>query len=902
MTEQDRLCFLPWVRQGLAAGITTVDRSPGQAGNARLQVRLAVNDTALTPVGVELQGPAEVQGFDPQQVLRTDPPASATAFESNCFASIELRRPDFPWLFTPARADDAGRIRPWLCLAVVRRQEGVSLGATPNAPAPVLRIAHPARPGEELPDLADCWAWAHAQTSGTADDPQAVRQAIGDPAGRSLSRLICPRVLEPETDYLAAVVPTFELGRRAGLGLPIAARDTATLAMAWSSGGAAPKEIELPVYYAWGFRTGPGGDFASLAARLKAGGAAGIGTRPLEIGEPGFPLPPTLPASIRTRLPGALAPMAVDADTDRPPPPYRAALADLLARAVPAGDGADSEPLLAPPRYGSVYAGRESLQLDSSGWFDALNLDPRWRVAAALGARVVQNEQERLVAAAWSQAAELLRNNRQRARLKLAMAVCESLVERHLMALDEDATLRFAAPAFARLRAGGPSDRTLLMAMRDSSLPVAAVGNAMRRIARQRGPLARRMAAQGYDRAATPTWTARLRFGDIPARSAPPQLRTSLTDLPGREAIAANLWHRHFGVAAEGTPLRPRPAADLLPAAWDYPGHFRAAVVAHLDRLAGPQSPVGASAFGGLRPPMPEVAERVRAQMGARVSMVRLALAIATDPAAGDGDRALDERRLTPTLPLPLYQGLRNLSPSLLLPGVERLAPDTAIALETNRAFAEACLVGANDEMARELAWRGFPVDPSGTFLRDFWDRGAAGSHDIGELAGDPDRGLGSAGAQESARFVLLLKCELLRRYPDALLYLLPAQGDSQPAPAPLNPAFSGSVEPDIAFFGFPIDPRVATGADGGPGYYAVIEEHPTAPRFGLDAGILPEGLRHLRIDGPPSGLPPGPFVWGRNSAHMACIARREPVRVLIHASHLMTLAPSTDSSELPEA
>ena len=34
----------------------------------------------------------------------------------------------------------------------------------------------------------------------------------------SLSRLVCPRMLEPDTDYIACVVPTFELGRKAGLG------------------------------------------------------------------------------------------------------------------------------------------------------------------------------------------------------------------------------------------------------------------------------------------------------------------------------------------------------------------------------------------------------------------------------------------------------------------------------------------------------------------------------------------------------------------------------------------------------------------------------------------------------------------------------------------------------------
>ena len=61
-------------------------------------------------------------GIDPNQVIRTDPRAGANDFESNCFASIEFDRPDLPWLLTPARANSAKQLRPWLCLVVLRKQ------------------------------------------------------------------------------------------------------------------------------------------------------------------------------------------------------------------------------------------------------------------------------------------------------------------------------------------------------------------------------------------------------------------------------------------------------------------------------------------------------------------------------------------------------------------------------------------------------------------------------------------------------------------------------------------------------------------------------------------------------------------------------------------------------------
>jgi hypothetical protein len=99
-------------------------------------------------------------------------------------------------------------------------------------------------------------------------------------------------------------------------------------------------------------------------------------------------------------------------------------------------------------------------------------------------------------------------------------------------------------------------------------------------------------------------------------------------------------------------------------------------------------------------------------------------------------------------------------------------------------------------------------------------------------------------------------------------------------------------MEPDLSFFGFNLPTAAVTGSDGTPGYYIVIQEHPTAPRFGLDVGTPTGGVSHLGIAaGPPAGLPPGGLQWGRNSAHMAGITRQLPVRVAIHASLFVTAA-----------
>ena len=119
-----------------------------------------------------------------------------------------------------------------------------------------------------------------------------------------------------------------------------------------------------------------------------------------------------------------------------------------------------ADPLLAPPIYGRWYAGRATVTPGAANWLDSLNLDPRWRSAAALGTEVIQQHQEALMASAWEQAAEIQPVNQRLRQLQMSMAVGESLHARHLFPLSEDMTLRFASPAFGRLRMPTPEPRS----------------------------------------------------------------------------------------------------------------------------------------------------------------------------------------------------------------------------------------------------------------------------------------------------------------------------------------------------------------------------------------------------------------------------------------------------------
>ncbi len=48
---------------------------------------------------------------------------------------------------------------------------------------------------------------------------------------------------------------------------------------------------------------------------------------------------------------------------------------------------------------------------------------------------------------------------------------------------------------------------------------------------------------------------------------------------------------------------------------------------------------------------------------------------------------------------------------------------------------------------------------------------------------------------------------------------------------------FPGALQPDITFFGFDFRTDRGDRRRRSAGYYMVIQEHPTEPRFGLDTG-----------------------------------------------------------------
>lgn len=502
--------FLPWVQPGLAANIpdSAVDKlGANQSGVVSLPVRLIVNTEPIDKT-VRLYGPGDITGIDPQQVVRVEPRRGTNDFEPNYFPGIEFDRPDFPWLFTPAKSDAQGRLRPWLCLVVVRKQEGVALRSAGSLPLPVLEIKAPAIPGNELPDLSESWAWAHTQVTGS-EKSQLQNTLGGDPA-RSVSRLLCPRRLDPLTEYLACVVPSFDLGVKAGLNQPIPA--TNKLDPAWLSGAQSPTQITLPVYYHWEFSTGEGGDFEELARKLVARIIPPeVGKRPMDIGQPGFkPQPP--PKTLG--LEGALRPVKSKSDDwpDAARLPFQSTLQQILNTPwkVATDNTANQDPIVAPPIYGCWQAAVHQVGVGAppalptpppvwppTFWLNELNLDPRTRVAAAAGTQVVQQEQEQLMASAWEQLGEIEKINQRLRQAQLSRAVNAVYHAKNFSRFSGETFLKIVAPAQSRvvlserpanLPPTAPPVKTLLtQKIAATFMPSSAVSAPLRRLARPRG-------------------------------------------------------------------------------------------------------------------------------------------------------------------------------------------------------------------------------------------------------------------------------------------------------------------------------------------------------------------------------------------------------------------------------
>jgi hypothetical protein len=244
--------------------------------------------------------------------------------------------------------------------------------------------------------------------------------------------------------------------------------------------------------------------------------------------------------------------------------------------------------------------------------------------------------------------------------------------------------------------------------------------------------------------------------------------------------------------------------------------------------------------------------------------------------------------------------------------------------LLTNPAFTETFLVGLSDEMGRELLWRDYPTDQRGTYFFRFWD---PDNDELGQrIHAFTPQPLGnhmkaSVGGAEG-RVVLVIRGELLQRYPDAIILALRAGAlDAQGHPTFIDPdtdptamarvLFHAHLDPDITLVGFDLGAAQVRNER----WWFVIAEHPTAPRFGLDLvpgpnnPAAPSGTNRNALDWNDLGAldfgrflratarsitvgnkdgDPNPLRWPETSAMVAGALLQNPVRAAFDAKKLV--------------
>jgi hypothetical protein len=363
-----------------------------------------------------------------------------------------------------------------------------------------------------------------------------------------------------------------------------------------------------------------------------------------------------------------------------------------------------------------------------------------------------------------------------------------------------------------------------------------------------------------------------------------------------------------------------------LPASFQFPGdaaalqqttvNFRAAansINAYLNMA--PTAPPDPLPLGGS-PGLPAA----RAQLHARLDPnFTIAARFRARIPLGAGEDSLQPLRNAPRFPQAMYSALAELSPSWMLPGIENVPINAAALLQTNPRFVEAFMVGLNDALGRELLWREFPVGLTATYFHNFWGGAQDDIPAIDGFDGSTQLGDHTADHATGGNLVLLIRADLFRRYPNALVSAIPAKWNADRKTRSLDqaaarkwPLFRGAIGTDVNFFGFDVaDPRGPdSGAAGSPaGFYFLIEEHISEPRFGLepDPPVPADGswndlswkdvdamLDHGFLNPQPASAPaPREGVaWGQSSAAMAYILMRRPFRVAMHGRSLLPATP----------
>lgn len=265
-----------------------------------------------------------------------------------------------------------------------------------------------------------------------------------------------------------------------------------------------------------------------------------------------------------------------------------------------------------------------------------------------------------------------------------------------------------------------------------------------------------------------------------------------------------------------------------------------------------------------------------------------------------------------PQFSRPMSEPLAERFPELMLPGLGSVPAEGVAVVESNPAFVEAFLVGANQELNYELLWRGLPSDRQATPFHRFWNH-AGDARDIDNVSTWAAESAAGSHVISAVAMVLLVRGEIVRRYPTMMVSVVPAvwnrDGTRRPGSSGMTlPAFRGRIGEDVLYVGFSgLTPEAVIGAPtpaGPPGSYFLLSENVGDPRFGLDltGGTTPPTratLSWTQLNLPPTAAYATPSAFPvvpdasfnpatATAATMASLVRQRPFRAFMHGSLLV--------------
>lgn len=940
--------FLSWYRKGLVNYIDTLDDAmiPGPLGTPSISFELELNNDSINTIrqDIDIIGPGHISGVNERVLIKTFPQEQVKNAEYTNLAYVEFYDEDFPWRYTPAKAN-GNKIRPWVTLLVLKEGEFV-ISYAADSPLPFIELPQTLvdgttpNPALDIPS-ENIWAWAHVQLNKSLqtdiNDPlkqeeltEEVNALITANPDIALSRLVSPRKLEANTNYYGFLIPSFEVGRLAGLGQD--ASTTGVLVPSWHPSDLATGAKQMPFYFQWNFSTGADGDFESLAKKLEAKTITDLPQRTINIESLGVHFATeittqNLPDSSITKkmeLGAALMPQVFaleqwpnlnNADTV-----IWAEIINDLGQHITVEEVDESEDPIVniPPIYGQHYLNLTNIQANT--WLQQANLSPKDRAITALGARIVKKHQETFVTHAWEKLGEIQEINKKIYQAQLGKAVNRQVFEKHL---DVKTEAEFIAQTENLHQKVLSSTTTVSRGIKNSNLDASAMDSGFAKVRRTGGKTGKKLSnqVQAYTNS-----SQRAILNE--------NLIDNINDNHSLSGIQGSLPKKSpYSNSSIQTMSSTQTASDVQ-AALDLISNNAVSnpIFQYKDELdiTGTKNNLKTALS-----PENTYPKKIQNHMVFNNSN--------NDELSIPASDKIAPILAAPKIDLPLYQYLVESSQDFIIPDITDLGDNYVALLEVDQAFVEKVMLGANHEMSMELLWRGYPTDRRGTIFNYFWDTKDNPNNnvplkDITDIHTWGNSPLGTHNPSSSAITAIIIKGDLLEAYPNTMIYAhqaisspsvsnvtnavsLDPDLDARPAEPTTSigadrllgttiryPIFKAQLKPSVMILGFDLSVDELLGRTAAnqqatlPGWFFMFKERPGEPRFGLDDN--PDATstigswndlawQHLTnatyVDlSQPLDATSSDVNWNEDAASMAHILHQSPILMGIHASKII--------------